>query len=66
LKAGDILQVVTGRGAALLGKAENDGGFLKVYTVEGPGFARIEVVREFIPSIPPLPALISNPIYFDT
>jgi len=30
-----------------------------------PGFARVEILREFMPDLPPLPALISNPIYFD-
>ena len=29
-----------------------------------PGFARIEIHRVFIPGLPPLPALVSNPIYF--
>jgi hypothetical protein len=33
--------------------------------MDAAGFARVEVLREFIPGIPPLPALISNPIYFD-
>jgi hypothetical protein len=65
LKAGDVLQVVTGRGAALLGNAESDGEFQKAYSMEGPGFARVEILRGFIPGIPLLPALISNPIYFD-
>jgi hypothetical protein len=65
LRAGDVLQVVTGRGAALLGNAESDGEFQKAYSMEGPGFARVEILRGFIPGIPLLPALISNPIYFD-
>jgi hypothetical protein len=30
-----------------------------------PGFARVEVLRSFLPGVPMLPALISNPIYFD-
>ncbi len=33
--------------------------------VPGPGFLRVEIYRTFLPGVPPLPALISNPIYFD-
>jgi hypothetical protein len=29
------------------------------------GFARIEILRSFVPELPLLPALISNPLYFD-
>ncbi len=36
-----------------------------VYTMEAAGFARIEILRGFLPGLPLLPALISNPIYFD-
>jgi len=65
LKAGDVLQVVTGRGTRVLAKAGSDGGFTGSWSMDAPGFARVEVLRAFIPGIPPLPALISNPIYFD-
>jgi hypothetical protein len=65
LLAGDVLQVVTGRGSKLLLKAETDGGILATFTMDSPGFARIEVLRGFVPGLPPLPALLSNPIYFD-
>ncbi len=30
-----------------------------------PGYARLEVWRSFFPGIPTLPALVSNPIFFD-
>ncbi len=30
-----------------------------------PGFARVEIWRAFAPDLPPLPALVSNLIYFD-
>jgi hypothetical protein len=33
--------------------------------METPGFARMEIQRGFLPGLPLLPALISNPIYFD-
>jgi hypothetical protein len=65
LLAGDVLQVVTARGCAPFLKAETDGKFKGVYTMEAAGFARIEILRGFLPGLPMLPALISNSIYFD-
>ncbi|MBN1922533.1 MAG: CehA/McbA family metallohydrolase [Anaerolineae bacterium] len=65
LSAGDVLQVVTAQGSTPLLKAETRGDFRGVYTMTAPGFARIEILREFIPGVPMLPALISNPVYFD-
>lgn len=65
LLAGDILQVVTGKGSAILLKAESDGSFEGTFTMDAPGFARTEILRVFIPGVPPLPGLISNPIYFE-
>ena len=65
LLAGDVLQVVTTQGRLPLLKAESNGIFQGTYTLDAPGFARIEILREFIPGLPPLPALISNPIYFE-
>lgn len=65
LIGGDVVQVVTNRGNAQVLKAETDGKMCGVYTMETPGFAFIEVLRSFLPGLPLLPALISNPIYFD-
>jgi hypothetical protein len=65
LLAGDVVQVTTNQGSTPLLKAETDGGVQAEYTLERPGFARIEVLRSFLPGLPLLPALISNPIYFD-
>lgn len=65
LLAGDVVQVVTGRGNTLLVKADTDGEMRGAYTMESAGFARIEILRGFLPGLPLLPALISNPIYFD-
>lgn len=65
LRAGDVLQVVTAQGSTPLLKAETNGEFRGDFKLETPGFARVEVLREFIPGVPMLPALISNPIYFD-
>jgi hypothetical protein len=65
LLAGDVLQVVNARGSTPILKAEGDGKFEGTYTVEEAGFVRLEILRGFIPGIPLLPALISNPIYFE-
>lgn len=65
LQAGDILQVVTGQDRIPLLQAEMDGRFHINYEMNNPGFARVEIWRSFLPGLPMLPALISNPIYFD-
>jgi len=63
--AGDVLQVVTTQGSHHILTAEVNGSFQGRYTMESPGFARLELLRSFAPELPRLPALISNPIYFD-
>jgi hypothetical protein len=65
LLAGDVVQVVTASSTTLVVKAETDGEVRGVYAMEGPGFARIEILRSFLPGLPLLPALTSNPIYFE-
>jgi hypothetical protein len=65
LLAGDVVQVVTKQGSTPVLKAETDGEMRGGYVMEAAGFAFIEVLRSFLPGLPLLPALISNPIYFD-
>ena len=65
LLAGDILRVVTGMSAETILQAPSNGQFGADYTMKAPGFARIEILRAFLPGLPLLPALISNPIYFE-
>jgi hypothetical protein len=65
LLAGDVVQLITSAGPIPLVKAESDGGMRGGYTLQAAGFARIEILRSFLPGLPLLPALISNPIYFD-
>ncbi len=57
LLAGDVLQVTTGGGSTPLLKAETDGKFKGTYTMDSAGFARVEILRGFIPGLPLLPAL---------
>ena len=65
LLAGDVVQVATGRGSTPILEAEADGRYEGVYHMEEAGFARVEILRGFVPGLPLLPALLSNPIYFD-
>jgi hypothetical protein len=65
LLAGDVVQVVTARGSTSILKAETAGNMQGTYTMEAAGFAYIMILRNFIPGVPLLPALVSNPIYFD-
>jgi hypothetical protein len=64
LLAGDMVKVVTGAGTEPLFTATSDGSLKMCYAMDAPGFARVEVLRAFLPGLPMLPALISNPIYF--
>jgi hypothetical protein len=57
--------VVTGMGSEVILQAPAPGDFSAAYTMTAPGFARIEILRAFLPALPMLPALISNPIYFE-
>ncbi len=65
LLAGDVVRVVTRAGSDVVVEAPADGQVSAAVPVEAPGFARVEILRAFLPGIPRLPALISNPIYFD-
>jgi hypothetical protein len=65
LLGGDVVRVVTAAASDVVVEAPADGQVRASVPVAAPGFARVEVLRAFIPGIPRLPALISNPIYFD-
>lgn len=64
LLSGDVAKVITVQGDELLLQAPTNGSFQTTYKMPQPGFARVEVYRAFLPGLPMLPALISNPIYF--
>ena len=66
LLTGDVLRVVTGTSADVIFKAPTDGELELTYRMDAPGFARVEILRAFLPGLPMLPALLSNPIYFDS
>jgi hypothetical protein len=66
LVAGDVLRVATGQKTEPLFTAPSDGDVSLTYALEAPGFVRAEIWRSFLPGVPTLPALISNPIFFDS
>ncbi len=63
LKTGDVIRLVSAGDSIDLLQAASDGDAELIVPVPGPGFVRVEIYRTFLPGIPPLPALISNPIY---
>ena len=65
LSSGDVVQVVTNAASQVLFTMPADGDIDLTYPMAAPGFARVEILRAFLPGLPMLPALLSNPIYFD-
>lgn len=65
LTRGDSVRLVTPMGSEELFIAPDNGQFSLEYPVRQTGFVRLEIWRTFLPGVQPLPALISNPIYFD-
>ncbi len=65
LTSGDVVQVVTNAASQVLFTMPADGDIDLTYPMAAPGFARVEILRAFLPGLPMLPALLSNPIYFD-
>jgi hypothetical protein len=64
LQRGDVVRVVSQTKSEDFFQAPNDGDVALSVPVVEPGFIRVEVHRVFLPGVPPLPALISNPIFF--
>ncbi len=65
LRAGDVVKVVGAEGSKDVFTASSDGSLELEIPVEAPGFAVVQIWRTFLPGIPPLLALLSNPIYFE-
>lgn len=64
LLPGDEVRVITAEKSELIHKAASEGNLEIGHKMLKPGFARVEVARAFLPGLPLLPALLSNPIYF--
>lgn len=65
LLAGDVVRVVKNDGPQVILQAPENGNADLLYPMDSAGFARVEVLRSFLPGLPMLPALLSNPIYFN-
>jgi len=64
LLAGDVVKVVTQKSSEAVYTSETDGRLEYEIGVAESGFVRVEIWRAFLPGLPMLPALITNPIYF--
>ncbi len=65
LEKGDIIRLITQEGAKDIFTAPEKGDFETSLPVTNPGYWRLEVWRTFYSFLPPMPALITNPIWFD-
>ncbi len=65
LLAGDVVRVVSAAGAEAVAQSPANGELNITLPARAAGFARVEVLRAFLPGLPLLPAVLSNPIYFD-
>jgi len=65
LEKDDIIRLVTREGTQDVLTAPDKGDFLTSLPVTGPGYWRLEVWRTFFDFLPPMLALITNPIWFD-
>jgi hypothetical protein len=65
LSSGDVLHVTTGQTTETLFSASCDGDVSLTYRMEAPGFIRGEILRSFLSGVPMLPAVVSNPVYFE-
>jgi len=65
LEKGDVIRLITQEGAQDIFTAPEKGDFETSIPVKGPGYWRLEVWRTFFSFLPPMPALVTNPIWFD-
>ena len=61
----DQVRLITASGVVATWTAGEQGRLDAIYRIENSGFARLEIHRVFVPGLPALPALVSNPIYFN-
>jgi len=66
LEKGDTIRLVTREGTQDIFTAPEKGDFQTHLPVLGPGYWRLEVWRTFYSFLPPMPALLTNPIWFDS
>jgi hypothetical protein len=66
LETGDQIRLIDQDGERILLTAPGNGDWETNVPVEKPGYLRLEVWRSFFPGLPMLPALVTNPIWFDS
>ena len=66
LEKGDVIRLVTREGSQDILTAPEKGDFETLLPVTAPGYWRLEIWRTFFSFLPPMPALVTNPIWFDT
>lgn len=65
LEKGDVIRLVTQDGSQDVFTAPEKGEYETSLPVTAPGYWRLEVWRTFFSFLPPMPALVTNPIWFD-
>ena len=65
LEKGDVIRLVTQDSSLDVFTAPENGDFETILPVTSPGYWRLEVWRTFFSFLPPMPALVTNPIWFD-
>ena len=65
LEKGDVIRLITRETTQDIFTAPEKGNFETSLPVTGPGYWRLEVWRTFFSFLPAMPALITNPIWFE-
>ena len=65
LEKGDVIRLITQEGSQDIFTAPEKGDYETSLPVTTPGYWRLEVWRTFFNFLPAMPALITNPIWFD-
>ena len=65
LEAGDQVKLIDQDGERTLFSAPSQGTWQAAQPVSKPGYIRLEIWRTFFPGLPMLPALVTNPIWFE-
>ena len=65
LEKGDVIRLITRETTQDIFTAPEKGNFETSMPVTGPGYWRLEVWRTFFSFLPAMPALITNPIWFE-
>ena len=65
LEPGDLIKLIDQDGERTLFASPDKGDWQITLPVEKPGYLRVEIWRTFFPGLPPMPALVTNPIWLE-